>query len=550
MARKRMRLKKLFILVATVSVVGTAVLIYLEHYSAGRFLKGSSELTQKFEEEETEESEHGYPDSVAEIREFIGGAWKVTYSRIRPGAVGHLQVGTNNEIEYSPGRVGINLDLNSKEDNNERVQERVVRERAYDGRLQPVDDPETVLVKDPRVAGKKSEAGQLRQQLAQSRGRLDALQFRNMSSQLSALKTLQKLREQAVVKQQGYAGAMKLGEPTQTMNALNQHVEQNKNAADIQAAESPEEHSQDGAKWNPPDPEPQPHGQRDITEADRDTDEYDTKNDKAENQPINLVQPKQTAVGRNPSGLVQHQVNDMERKTAPEHPSQQISTNPKQPPNLPNHKGNFNFSIKPYFSMPLPQFTQDTILKSEWVQSLKEYLSTLSSKQISIVTATQEHEVVLLNWLISALVVANPPLENVLVLSLSKNLAALLRSKGIPVILLEPSTVIRDTARTLIRSTFSQVHIVRLSFFRLINHWGFDVVMYDGDAITLKNPQPLFNSYPGVELIGSAGKGPDSVFTHWGRTICTGVLLMRASYQMGEHCSISKRISVGSLYSC
>ena len=184
--------------------------------------------------------------------------------------------------------------------------------------------------------------------------------------------------------------------------------------------------------------------------------------------------------------------------------------------------------------MPLPQFTQPSILKSEWVQLLKEYLGTLKSKQISIVTATLEHEVVLLNWLISALVVVNPPLENVLVLSLSESLANLLKSKGIPVILVEPSTVIRDSARSLIRTAFSEVHIVRLSLFRLINHWGFDVVMYDGDAIPLKNPQPLFDSYPGVELIGSAGRGPDKVFTHWGRTICTGVLLMRASEQMGE----------------
>ena len=66
-----------------------------------------------------------------------------------------------------------------------------------------------------------------------------------------------------------------------------------------------------------------------------------------------------------------------------------------------------------------------------------------------------------------------------------------------------------------------------------MNHWNYDVVMYDSDAVVLKDPQPLFDNNPGVELIGSAGKGPDSIGHVWGRTICTGVLLMRSSTGLG-----------------
>ena len=79
-----------------------------------------------------------------------------------------------------------------------------------------------------------------------------------------------------------------------------------------------------------------------------------------------------------------------------------------------------------------------------------------------------------------------------------------------------------------------QIHIVRLTFFRLINHWGYDIVMYDSDAVVLKNPQLLFEANAGVELVGSAGKGPESIGRVWGRTICTGVLLMRSSPYLGE----------------
>ena len=66
-----------------------------------------------------------------------------------------------------------------------------------------------------------------------------------------------------------------------------------------------------------------------------------------------------------------------------------------------------------------------------------------------------------------------------------------------------------------------------------MNHWNYDVVMYDSDAVILKNPQPLFDANPDAELIGSSGKGPDSVGHIWGRTICTGVLLMRCSPSLG-----------------
>ena len=67
-----------------------------------------------------------------------------------------------------------------------------------------------------------------------------------------------------------------------------------------------------------------------------------------------------------------------------------------------------------------------------------------------------------------------------------------------------------------------------------MSHWNYDVVMYDSDAVVLKDPQSLFDSYPRVGLIGSTGKGPESIGRIWGRTICTGVLLMRSSPALGR----------------
>lgn len=191
--------------------------------------------------------------------------------------------------------------------------------------------------------------------------------------------------------------------------------------------------------------------------------------------------------------------------------------------------------IRSYCSPPLPAYTQDDVYQESWVQNLKDYLRTLHNKQVSVVTANEVHEVVVLNWLISAVVVSNFTLENTLVLSLSRNLADLLRSKNIPVLYVHPYSIISKGARTVITSGFSQVHIVRLTVFRLINHLGYDLVWYDADATVLRNPQPLFDKYPDAGLVGSAGQGPGTLARVWGRTLCTGVLLMRSSQKMGEN---------------
>ena len=81
---------------------------------------------------------------------------------------------------------------------------------------------------------------------------------------------------------------------------------------------------------------------------------------------------------------------------------------------------------------------------------------------------------------------------------------------------------------------FSQVHVVRLAVLRLLNHYGYDVINYDCDAIPLRNPQPVFDEYTDTDLIGTFGKGPESLYKRWGVTLNTGVMVMRATPNMGE----------------
>ena len=188
-----------------------------------------------------------------------------------------------------------------------------------------------------------------------------------------------------------------------------------------------------------------------------------------------------------------------------------------------------------YLTFPLSQFTSSNVLQSDWVDIIQNYLSGLKSKQVSVVTANVEDSLTVINWLISAHIVARRPLENVLVLSLSKKLYDFFRRKEIPVMFVDPHSVLSNQTSMNISAT-SQEHIVHLTFIRLINHWGFHVAWYNANAVVLNNPQPLFDRYPYAQLIGSEGHEPRTLYSSWGRTLSTqGVLLMRSSYEMGEH---------------
>ena len=106
------------------------------------------------------------------------------------------------------------------------------------------------------------------------------------------------------------------------------------------------------------------------------------------------------------------------------------------------------------------------------------------------------------------------------------------KSHGFASLYVSPEMVIDPKAK--ITRVFSQVHIVRLAVVRLMNHYGYDVVNYDCDAILLKNPQTIFDSHKDSEMIGTFGKGPSHLFSKWGVTLNTGVMLLRSGAKLGK----------------
>ena len=194
------------------------------------------------------------------------------------------------------------------------------------------------------------------------------------------------------------------------------------------------------------------------------------------------------------------------------------------------------------FNLPVPFATlpQGQLLQVKWIQELRDYLNTVTpdSGPVTIVSSDYSYREILLNWLISALVQVDRPLSNVLVLSLDSSLHALLQRKGFACVRVPPEQLLQSVVINRLALTghiaFTQVHILRLTVMRLVNHWGFDAANYDTDAIILKNPEPLYyKQYQDSDFIGSYGHSPLDIKQEWGIAICIGAMMIRSSNNTG-----------------
>ena len=192
-----------------------------------------------------------------------------------------------------------------------------------------------------------------------------------------------------------------------------------------------------------------------------------------------------------------------------------------------------DFTIREDFTFPHPIDFQEVekVLQSDWVQQLKSFLRSIyPSQTVTITVATESFIPNLLNWLISASLVADPPLDYVITVAFDKPVYLLLRDKNLPVILVPFKSVLKGK-----RKGVSKVWMARFAVIRLLNHWGYDVQQFDTDAIILRNPKPLYDKYPDTEIVSARGKLPFELGKGpWGFTICMGAVLLRSTGRMGK----------------
>jgi len=62
------------------------------------------------------------------------------------------------------------------------------------------------------------------------------------------------------------------------------------------------------------------------------------------------------------------------------------------------------------------------------------------------------------------------------------------------------------------------------------------VLVFDSDAVLLRNVQPLLNQFTESDIISSSGSYPFDVHRKWGvPTLCMGVVLIKSSPKIGRY---------------
>ena len=184
------------------------------------------------------------------------------------------------------------------------------------------------------------------------------------------------------------------------------------------------------------------------------------------------------------------------------------------------------------FPTPDIVVTPEAIFETQWAPELWRHLSELDTKYVSLCIGNSAYKESIVNWLIAALVITQPPLENVLVISLDTELHEFLQEHDINSVYVDPWTIVRSNVELTTKLAF--FWLTRPVLYRLINHWGYTVATYDSDAIPVKNPQTLFAKFEDSDLVGSRGNTPFHLSEKWkSATMCMGMALFKASKATG-----------------
>ena len=183
----------------------------------------------------------------------------------------------------------------------------------------------------------------------------------------------------------------------------------------------------------------------------------------------------------------------------------------------------------PFSKTTLPA---EQLLQMQWVKDLQMILSDISrdSPPVHIIAGNYEYHDVLLNWLITAKVRVNPPVTNVIILSIDTPLCELLSMRNITCLHIDQ----RHIFKTEMTIAFRLILELRLTVIRLLNYWGYDAANIDTDALVLKNPEVLYDAFKDSDIVAGRGIFPLELGSKWGGTICGGTFTIRSSAKTGK----------------
>jgi len=190
---------------------------------------------------------------------------------------------------------------------------------------------------------------------------------------------------------------------------------------------------------------------------------------------------------------------------------------------------------------PYPKITHQPyeILTSPWATKMKAKLEAAKvGKQLTLLTVSLNYLPILINWLIHAKLNALPLMENLLVVCVDQDSHEILSRKGILSQLVQVTDIIYTMKDMDDNKVFSARVITRLTVLRLLNYWGYDVLVIDIDALLINNIQPIFDHFSDSDIIASTVNSnnciPSTARNAWGFCLCIGLLLIRSNTNTGK----------------
>jgi len=229
----------------------------------------------------------------------------------------------------------------------------------------------------------------------------------------------------------------------------------------------------------------------------------------------------------------------------PNAPKSQIPTHAKSGNTIPKSVDAIRQLITPEHNLvfPYPNVTRPPheMLNSPWATKLKVKLDAAKiGKQLTYVTVSMNYLPVLINWLIYAKLNAMPILENLLVVCMDTSSYEILSRKGMLSQMVKINDIIYSIKDMDNSGIFSARVITRLTVLRLLNYWGYDVLIMDIDALLINNIQPILDYFNENDIIMSTANGtnciPSAARKLWGFCLCIGLLLIRSNVNTGMSC--------------
>lgn len=180
----------------------------------------------------------------------------------------------------------------------------------------------------------------------------------------------------------------------------------------------------------------------------------------------------------------------------------------------------------------LPYYTQPLTMDTKWVSDLHHTVTQLPGRQVTLLVSNKNYLNVLINWLVHSILYAHHPIKTILIISFDTFTHLAVRRKGFHSVYIPPESIMKPLNFS---SRFAHIWVTRLTVMRLLNYWNYSVLVFDSDAIMLRNIQPLLDKFNTSDIISSSGSYPFDLHRKWAvPTLCMGVFLIKSSPATGN----------------